>query len=323
MSSLKQLQQQFDLLGEKIHRLRTALIIETDAAVKFKLEKQIEAAEQEQKQIEHQLEGKERLAIISPYRGLFAFREQDERFFFGRDAYIEKLLETMQSKTFIAVIGLSGSGKSSLVYAGVFPELRRQGDWLITSFRPGDNPFQAVAKSLIPFLYSDELERLSQTKKLTEQFRSAEISLSDVIARIIEKNGQTAKFLLFADQFEELYTPNQNDDDRRRFLDEFLATSGVQTSVCKIILTLRADFLGKALAYRPFADAFQNSDIVLGPMNREELRTTIEEPAKAQNAQIDDGLTDRILDAVSHEPGNLPLLEFALTELWNRQTNGI
>ena len=177
MSSLKQLQQQYDLLGEKIHRLRTALIIETDAAITFKLEKQIEAAEQEQKQIEQQFEGQERLAVTCPYRGLFAFREQDERFFFGRDAYTQKLIVAVQSRPLVAVIGASGSGKSSVVYAGVFPELRRQGNWLISSFRPGDNPFQAAAKSLIPFLYSDELERLSHTKKLAAQLHPCLILL--------------------------------------------------------------------------------------------------------------------------------------------------
>lgn len=259
----------------------------------------------------------------NPYRGLFAFREQDERFFFGRNGWTQSLIAAVQNRSLVAVIGPSGSGKSSVVYAGMFPKLRRQGNWLITSFRPSDNPFQTIARALVPFLYTDELKRLRQAKELTEQLQLAKISLSDVITRVIEKDGQVTKFLLFVDQFEELYTPNHKNHDRCRFLDELLATARMHTSVCKIILTLRADFLGKALAYRPFADALQDADIKLGPMNRDELRETIEHPANALEVEIEDGLTDRMLDAVGDEPGSLSLLEFALTELWNRQTNGV
>ncbi len=272
----------------------------------------------------------ERLVETCPYRGLSPFREEDELFFFGRETYIQKLVETVQHKSLIAVIGASGSGKSSVVYAGLIPELRRQkilsGEareartWLITSFRPGNDPFKALAKELIPFLYPDELDRLSHTEKLAKQLRSSEIPLNDVIERILDKEKKAEKCLLFADQFEELYTLCRDDDARRRFLDELLGMLDGQTLVC--ILTMRADFLNKALSYRPFADAFQDSDIVLGPMNQEELRDAIEKPANALHVEIEDGLTERILRMVIDTPGSLPFLEFALTELWKKQTNG-
>ncbi|MEK0196119.1 hypothetical protein WME70_32580, partial [Microcoleus anatoxicus PTRS1] len=87
-------------------------------------------------------------------------------------------------------------------------------------------------------------------------------------------------------------------------------------------LTLRADFLGQALSYRPFADALQDADVKLGPMNREELNRAISQPAQALGMLIEEGLTERILDAVEGEPGNLPLLEFALTLLWEKPRNG-
>ena len=102
-----------------------ALIIESGEAVKFHLEKQIQEAEVERTQIEQQLEGTDKLTVTCPHRGLFAFREQDERFFFGRDAYTKKLVEAVRKQALIAVIGASGSGKSSLVYAGLIPRLRR------------------------------------------------------------------------------------------------------------------------------------------------------------------------------------------------------
>ena len=88
------------------------------------------------------------------------------------------------------------------------------------------------------------------------------------------------------------------------------------------VLTLRADFLGYALSYRPLADALEKADLKLGPMNVEELREAIEKPAQTLGVRLEAGLTERILEAVGQEPGNLPLLEFALTELWKRQSYG-
>jgi hypothetical protein len=114
-------------------------------------------------------------------------------------------------------------------------------------------------------------DQLVEINKVSDYLHHKRLTLLEIMEDM-HRADPNFHLVLFADQFEELYTPNQNDDDRRRFLDEFLATSGGQTSVCKIILTLRADFLGKALAYRPFADALQDADIKLGPMNAAGIR---------------------------------------------------
>ncbi|GAK51045.1 All0665 protein [Candidatus Moduliflexus flocculans] len=117
-----------------------------------------------------------RLMARCPYRGLSAFREEDEQFFFGRDSYTRKLVDLVQANSFVAVLGASGSGKSSLVYAGLIPQLPRQipswegqgvGKWRIISFRPGEHPLHALSKALIPCLYSDELEQIGKIKQLT------------------------------------------------------------------------------------------------------------------------------------------------------------
>ncbi|MGH9765614.1 MAG: eIF2A-related protein, partial [Blastocatellia bacterium] len=132
--------------------------------------------------------------------------------------------------------------------------------------------------------------------------------------------------LLVIDQFEELYTLCRDIDERNRFLDSLLeivsAPSRRPDVNFKLLVTLRADFFGHALSYRPFADAFQHADLKLGPMTRLELQDAINKPAQKLNVQIEEGLTERLLSAVSQEPGNLPLLEFALTQLWSRPTNG-
>jgi len=261
--------------------------------------------------------------LSNPYRGLFAFQEKDAEFFFGRAAYTTQLVEAVQKHPFVAVLGASGSGKSSLVHAGLIPQLRRHGTWLTTSFRPGEHPFYALSSALIPFLEPNlkEIDLMVEIKKLTENLQSGQLHVQDVLQRIHNKHP-AARLLIFADQFEELYTLCQNDHERCRFLDGLLQISNIFNTVkVSLILTMRADFLGKALAYRPFAHGLQGSSIMLGPMNNEELRETIEKPAERLGTEIEEGLTERILDAVRGEPGNLPFLEFALTELWEKQTD--
>ena len=263
-----------------------------------------------------------------PYRGLSAFQIQDAPFFFGREVFIEQLMNGVLNKALIAVIGPSGSGKSSLVFAGLLPRLHRDGNWCITSLRPRDRPFRALAAALIPLLetHISETDLLVQIKKLAEQIHLKELSLFDVAEHIMEKNS-AVRFLLFVDQFEELYTLCRNADDRQRFLDILLeaiqVASRQQTLNFTLVLTLRADFLGQVLLYRPFADALQHADLKLSSMNRLELQDAIKKPAEQVNAWIEDGLTERILDAVSQEPGNLPLLEFTLTQLWGKQRRNI
>jgi len=256
-----------------------------------------------------------------PYRGLLAFREQDAPFFFGREAFIEQLITAVQEKQFVAVIGSSGSGKSSVVFAGLLPRLSHRERWSITTLRPGSAPLHNLAYTLIALLDQglSEIDRLSESNKLIRRLISDEISVSDVINRIVQKQ-QEVQFLLFVDQFEELYTLCQDGGERSHFLNALLSL--FRSSAFKVIITLRADFLGYALSNRPFADALQYHDLKIGPMTRQELRRAIEEPAKKLSVTLEDGLTDRILDAVELEPGNLPLVEFTLTRLWAAQKYG-
>jgi len=125
--------------------------------------------------------------------------------------------------------------------------------------------------------------------------------------------------LIVVDQFEELYTLTSDEEARRRFLDELLATSSRAGSKANIALTLRDDFVGKALAYRPLSDRLQDAQINLGPMTRQELEHAICKPAEKIQMEFESGLVARILHDVGEEPGNLPLLEFVLKELWDKR----
>ncbi|MCA2699705.1 MAG: WD40 repeat domain-containing protein [Microcystis sp. M179S2] len=254
-----------------------------------------------------------------PYRGLFHFGPGDAEYFFGRKSFIKTLFQATQTRNFIPLLGASGSGKSSVVFAGLVPKLQQESHWQFTHFRPGSDPFHALALALVP-LYTtnlNETERLAQARQLANYLRDGDISLADVVAQI-QQNYPSERVLLIADQFEELYTLCPDETIRRNFLDK-LTTSPFERVGMVLVLTMRADFLGNALSYRPFADVLQNTDLKLGPMNREELTEVIEKPAQKLGVTFEAGLVERILDDVESEPGNLPLLEFALTELWQRR----
>ena len=254
-----------------------------------------------------------------PYRGLFHFGPGDAEYFFGRKSFIETLFQATQTRNFIPLLGASGSGKSSVVFAGLVPKLQQEGHWQFTHFRPGSEPFHALALALVP-LYTtnlNETERLAQARQLANYLRDGDIPLADVFAQI-QQNYPSERVLLIADQFEELYTLCPDEKIRRNFLDK-LTTFPFERVGMVLVLTMRADFLGNALSYRPFADVLQNTDLKLGPMNREELTEIIEKPAQKLEVTFEAGLVERILDDVESEPGNLPLLEFALTELWQRR----
>ncbi len=152
------------------------------------------------------------------------------------------------------------------------------------------------------------------------------MSLYNTVLNALEARDEHRRCLLVIDQFEELYTLCPEPDVRRNFLDILLtaAEAGAvqRLSPIVLILTLRADFVGQALAHRPFADALQDGTLILGPMNRDELRAAIALPAEKQGAAFEAGLVERILDDVGEEPGNLPLLEFALTLLWEHLDQG-
>ncbi|MGF1524850.1 MAG: CHAT domain-containing protein [Leptolyngbyaceae cyanobacterium] len=283
-----------------------------------------------------------------PYRGLFAFQEKDARFFFGREQVTLTLLAAVKQKSLVAVIGASGSGKSSLVFAGLVPRLRQEfgirsikdQDALlphIVSFRPGNNPFAALATGLLQCsliaqfmaLYQSQPEYgegfledqidLSLSVELERLLRQDDQGLSNLI-QWVKQQHSGMRLIVIADQFEELYTLCP-ENDQQTFLDSLLNAVRFAPAF-NLVLTLRADFCGYALAYRPLSDALQDSIQFLGPMNREELQAAITKPAAQMQVKLEHGLIQKLIYAMNEQPGRLPLLEFALTQLWANQRNG-
>ena len=270
----------------------------------------------------------EKVAPPNPFRGLFSFREEDADHFFGRESFTRRLLEAVERLPLVAVIGPSGSGKSSVLFAGLAARARSTRSLAIVSFRPGSDPFQALAAPLLPLLEPEmgETDRLVEARKLAAALEEGEVPLSDVLCRIVEKDPAYERALLLVDQFEELFTLCPSRPLQERFLELLLEASAVQhadpTPETTVVVALRADFLGQALGYRPLADALQDADLKLGPMTRQELARAIEQPAQLHGVAFADGLVERILDDVGREPGHLPLLQFALATLWEKQEGG-
>ena len=262
--------------------------------------------------------------LSSPYRGLFHFNPNDAEFFFGREVFIEELFAATQTCNFLPVLGASGSGKSSVVLAGLVPKLQNEGRWLFTHFRPDSDPLYALALALVP-LYTvnlDNTDKIIQARKLSKALGEGEIHLADVFTQI-HQNYPTDRVLLIADQFEEIYTLCTDQKIRISFLNILLASfpSCPSQSHYKRVLvaTMRADFLGNALLYPPFGDLLKTDIKLIGSMKCEELEQVIVKPAEKLGVTFQEGLVKRILNDVESEPGNLPLLEFALTELWKRR----
>ena len=148
-----------------------------------------------------------------PYKRLYAFHEADALHFFGRQVFTEKLLTAVQRQPLVAVVGPSGSGKSSVVFAGLLPALRAQGDWLIAHFRPGREPLLALAGALLPLLEPevDKVDRPAKVRRLAANLESGDAPLADYLQMILAERPQS-RLLLICDQFEELYTLTGNGD---------------------------------------------------------------------------------------------------------------
>lgn len=215
----------------------------------------------------------------NPYQGLAAFGEEDAAFFIGRETFVNGLVEAVKKQPLVGVIGPSGSGKSSVVYAGLIPQLRMTENWVIESFRPGNQPFYQLASALVRQLVPgvDEIQQLRSAAGLDKNIQQGLVTLEQITSRIIKRNPGK-RLLLFVDQFEELYTLCQK-EEQERFAD--LMLQAIHQENLTLVFTLRADFYGFVLAYRPLRDALQQfTPQLLSAMNREELLRAIEQPAQ-------------------------------------------
>ena len=299
---------------------------------------------------------------VPPFMGMQYFDEHDADLYFGREVLTARLvghLGEAGAGRFLAVVGASGSGKSSLVRAGLVPAIRRGkvlGDgshpprwshrWLVHVITPTAHPLEALATSL-----TREGGPVSTTASLIDDLASDPRSLH-LYARRMTHVRNAPRLLLVVDQFEELFTLCRSESEREAFIENLLVAAGVEMPVAEeaaegmsleqvgrdgagndgsgqdtqsqdgpvvAVIALRADFYSHCAQYARLRFALSARQEYIGPMSPEELRQAIEQPAVQNEWEFEPGLVDLILHEVSDEPGALPLLSHALLETWRRR----
>jgi DNA-binding SARP family transcriptional activator len=254
-----------------------------------------------------------RTGMRNPYKGLRPFLEADTDDFFGREALVERIVgrlrEEDEGSRFLAVVGPSGSGKSSLVRAGVVPALRRGAlpgseKWFMIEMHPGAEPFKELEVALLRVAVRPPAD-------LGEQLEWGDSSR--LVGELLPADSE---LLLVVDQFEELFTLVADDPRRVRFLEQLVAAARSPASRMRIVVTLRADFYDRPLSYRGFGDLLAARTEAVTPLSVEELRCAISGPAERLGITVDPSLVADVIADVVTQPGALPLLQYALTELY-------
>jgi WD40 repeat protein/serine/threonine protein kinase/DNA-binding SARP family transcriptional activator len=252
----------------------------------------------------------------NPYKGLQAFAETDADDFYGRDSLVDELVAAVGDHRLVAVVGPSGIGKSSVVKAGLIPALRkgalpRSEQWVISDMFPGSYPFEEAAAALLRVA-------VERPDDLVEELARDELGLRRVAKRILPPGSE---LLLVVDQFEELFTLTAEEEMRRRFLDGLTALAADARSRMRVVVTLRADFLDHPLRYPEFGEQLREGMVAVTAPSEDELAQAIERPAKRVGVRFEPGLVSRIVADVHERPGALPLLQYALTELFAARTS--
>lgn len=254
-------------------------------------------------------------ALPNPYLGLRAFDESDADDFFGRTELVEDILRRLEGDgpqhRQVLVVGGSGTGKSSVVRAGLLPRIRRgdvpgSASWFVTTMLPGATPFKELAAAL---------RRVAVTDIPDVAGELATARGSDaVVRRLLPAGGQ---LLLVVDQFEELFT-SAPERDQRRFLDGLIHAVTVPDSRVRVVGTLRADFYDRPLAFHAFGAAVNDATVTIPAMSAAELEAAIVEPAHRSGRQVEGALVAELVGAAVDEPAGLPSLQFTLFELAER-----
>ena len=285
----------------------------------------------------------------NPYRGLQKFTENEAEFFFGRDEAIQHLLHTVQrvhtgsSPKLIAVLGPSGSGKSSLVRAGLMPQLwqgKIEGSqhWPMKVMLPGAHPLESLAgvfmtqkptplnppdiggkSTSLPFEGEGWGGVASSLIKAAELARDEQI-LHGLIGEVLaHETHAPSRYVLVIDQFEEIFTLGDDEQERLNFISQLLYVAHHPQSQGLIIITMRADFYAKMAAYKALAEVITRNQMLVGPMSKSEVRQAILLPAEAVGLQLEKSLVEALLADTAGAAGVLPLLQYALLELFNRR----
>jgi class 3 adenylate cyclase/WD40 repeat protein len=247
----------------------------------------------------------------SPYKGLASFEMSDAALFFGRERLVGEMVARLAGSSFLAVVGPSGSGKSSAVRAGLLPALAEGAlagspGWQRVLIRPGDHPLRELDRALYAVLSESERSRLS--------------SDGDPLANALAVVADERRLVLVIDQFEEVFTAGAAQAEQTGFVNALVGAAEASPDRVVIVIAVRADYYGRCATYPGLARLLATNHVLVGPMEAAEYRRAIEQPARRAGARVEPSLGDALVTEVVDEPGGLPLLSSALLELWQQRT---
>lgn len=276
--------------------------------------------------------------VENPYRGLQVFDVKHSRFFFGRSVVVEWLLDTIRpsdssessarfkDNRFLAIIGASGSGKSSVARAGLLAALRNgqlpnSERWPIIIVKPGEKPLQSLALSIISHSELPEYCR-TELPALIDKFYEQPLGLHYLALEWL-KGNERQRLVILIDQFEEVFTLCKDEVERKIFIDILLNSAYESTGQVIVIKTLRADFYPNLTPHDRLSRAIEAHQYLLNPLSEDELTEAITMPAQLSGAEVHQLLVEDLVKDTIKQPGSLPLLQFALSQLWEQRSGRI
>ncbi len=258
---------------------------------------------------------------VNPYKGLRPFHESDYEDFFGREAVITKLLDRLrqvdddEGPPLLAVVGPSGSGKSSLIRAGLIPALRQGAlpgseNWFIIQMLPGERPFEELGASLLGIA-------IDPPDSLLDQLQMGRNGLLNALRECLPEKD--SKLLLVVDQFEEVFSQVEQERERALFLESLTQAVTDPHSPMTLVITLRADFFDRPLSYPQFGELLRDGMETMLPLSAEELGRAIALPCERVGVEVEPSLVTKIVSDVIDQPGSLPSLQYTLTEMFDQR----
>ena len=236
---------------------------------------------------------------VCPFKGLASFESADADYFFGREALVAELVARLVGARLLGILGPSGSGKSSVLRAGLLPALAGgvlpgSGGWRRLLLRPGEHPLEELRRVLLS-------------------------GARHPLAEALDALPAEGRLLLAVDQLEELFTACRSEDERASFCDALARAAADPHGRAMVVVALRADFYGRFAAYPALSELLGANQVLVGQMQASELRRAVELPASRVGLAVEPELVDALVDDVEGEPGALPLLSTALLELWQKR----
>jgi WD40 repeat protein len=259
-----------------------------------------------------------------PYPGLRPFRTDEAEIFFGREEHTDQLLAKLQTTRFLAVIGVSGCGKSSLVRAGLIPALRTGligsagGRWRIAELRPGDRPRARLAAAFAAerIFSGERYEDPASIALIEATLRKGPLGLTELLREL--PPPPNTNILIFVDQFEEIfrYRASTSADEAEAFVALLLASAANREFPVYIVIAMRSDFLGDCALFSGLPEAINESQYLTPRLTREQIRETIVRPARMFGGDVEPALVNRLLNEIGPDPDQLPVLQHALMRMW-------